>query len=43
MGLWWLWVCCIGWLWIIIWIHVTTIRCNWVIITIFSIVSSCGT
>jgi hypothetical protein len=43
MGLWWRLVCCVGWLRIIIWILITTIGCSWVIITIFSIVSSCGT
>jgi hypothetical protein len=43
MGLWWRFVCCIDWLWIIIRILITTIGCSWVIITIFCIVSSYGT
>jgi hypothetical protein len=43
MELWWQLVCCVGWLYIILWVLVTTIGCSWVIITILSIVSSCGT
>jgi hypothetical protein len=43
MGLWWWLVCCVGWLRIILWVLVTTIGCSWVILTVFSVVSSCGT
>jgi hypothetical protein len=43
VGLRWWWTCCIGWLWIIVWVLITTIRCSWFIITIFNIVSVCGT
>jgi hypothetical protein len=39
MGLWVRFVCCAGWLWVIIWVLVTTIGCSWVLITIFCIVS----
>jgi hypothetical protein len=43
MGLWWRLVCFVSWLRIILRVLVTTIGCSWVIITTFSIVSSCGT
>jgi hypothetical protein len=43
VGLRWRWACGNGWLWIIIWVIVTTIRCSWVIITILILVSACGT
>jgi glycerol-3-phosphate acyltransferase PlsY len=35
-------VCFVSWLRIIPWVLVTTIGCSWVILTIFSIVSSCS-
>jgi hypothetical protein len=28
VGLRWRWTCCFGWLWIIIWVLVTTIGCG---------------
>jgi hypothetical protein len=43
VGLRWRWTCCNSWLWIIIWVLVTTIGCGWVIITVFIIVSAYGT
>jgi hypothetical protein len=43
MGHWWWFVYRVGWLWIILWVLVATIGCSCVIITIFCLVSSCGT